>query len=264
MKKYLEIAKISFMAQIAYRFDVAMSVLFTVTKILFAYILWGAISGRNETVAGFTFPMMLSYYIISSFLSQIEMSEGVSGEVSSRVRDGSFSKYMVIPASIQGYFIAQTFGAMAFYLIFVLTATLAWVLLFPVGFVITSNVYLILMAAVMVILGLLFMIQLNYFLGILAFKFQDISIFLMIKGNIVSFVTGTLVPLALLPQGVVSVMRIFPFYYVTYLPSMLLIGKNSNEALTGVVTLAVWVGLFTLINRFAYNKIRIIYDGVGI
>lgn len=118
MKKYLEVAKILFKAQIVYRFDVAMSVLFTVSKILFAYILWGAVFGQNKTVAGFTFPMMLSYYIISSFLSQIEMSDGVSSEIGDRIRGGSFSKYMVIPIHTQGYFIAQTFGAMAFYLIF--------------------------------------------------------------------------------------------------------------------------------------------------
>lgn len=108
------------------------------------------------------------------------------------------------------------------------------------------------------------MIQLNYFLGILAFKFQDISIFLMIKGNIVAFITGTLVPLVLLPSGVVLIMRFFPFYYVTYLPSMLLIGKNESEAFIGIVVLAAWLLIFTILNKFAYNKLRIVYDGVGI
>lgn len=264
MKKYIEIAKVLFKAQIAYRFDVAMTVLFTVSKILFAYILWGAIFGQYETVAGFSFPMMLSYYIINSFLSQIEMSDGVSGEISARIRGGTFSKYMVIPANIQGYFIAQTFGAAAFYLIFNLTATAVWAWVFRSEFVITGNIAVILASVCMVILGLLFMIQLNYFLGILAFKFQDVGLFLMIKGNIVSFVTGTLVPLALLPQGIVTAMRFFPFYYVTYLPSMLFIGKNENEAITGIITLAAWLLVFTLLNRFAYNKMRIIYDGVGI
>jgi ABC-2 type transport system ATP-binding protein len=264
MKKYIEVAKILFKAQIAYRFDVAMTVIFTISKMLFAYILWGAVFGQNKTVAGFTFPMMLSYYIISSFLSQIEMSEGVSGEISSRIRGGTFSKYMVIPANTQGYFIAQTFGAMAFYLFFIFAASVLWVFLFGVEFIITNKISLILATVLMVILGLVFMIQLNYFLGILAFKFQDVGVFLMIKGNIVSFVTGALVPLALLPHGIVSVMRFFPFYYVTYLPSMLLIGKNGNEILTGIVTLSVWLLAFILLNRFAYNKMRVIYDGVGI
>jgi ABC-2 type transport system permease protein len=264
MRKYIEIAKILFKAQIAYRFDVAMTVLFTVSKILFAYILWGAIFGQNKTVAGFTFPMMLSYYIISSFLAQIEMSDGVSGEIGGRIRGGTFSKYMVIPANTQGYFIAQTFGAMAFYIMFILAATVVWVLVFGIKLTITSSISLILSAVVMIILGLLFMIQLNYFLGILAFKFMDISMFLMIKGNIVAFITGTLVPLVLLPSSVVSAMRFFPFYYVTYLPSMLLIGKNENEAITGIVVLAAWLLAFSILNKLAYKKLRVVYDGVGI
>lgn len=264
MRKYIEIAKLLFKAQIAYRFDVAMTVVLTVTKILFAYILWGAIFGQNETVAGFTFPMMLSYYIISSFLAQIEMSDGVSGELSDRIRGGTFSKYMVIPANTQGYFIAQTFGAMAFYILFILTATIVWIFVFGINLTITNSLTLILAAVGMVILGLLFMIQLNYFLGILAFKFQDIGLFLMIKGNIVAFITGTLVPLVLLPSGIVSVMRFFPFYYVTYLPSMLLIGKNESEALIGIAVLAAWLLFFTVLNKLAYNKLRIVFDGVGI
>lgn len=67
--------------------------------------------------------MMLTYYIISSFLSQIELSDGVGGEVSGRIRGGAFSKYMVLPVSVNGYFIAQTFGAMLFYLIFIAIVT---------------------------------------------------------------------------------------------------------------------------------------------
>lgn len=264
MKKYLEIMKILFKCQVAYRFDVAMTVLFTVTKILFAYILWGAIFGQNKTVAGFTFLEMLSYYIISSFLAQIEMSEVVSREISDGIRGGTFSKYMVIPASTQGYFIARTLGAMAFYLLFIFVSTIVWVFVFGIKLTITSSIPLIISAVFMVILGLLFMMQLNYFLGILAFKFQDIGIFLMIKGNIIAFITGTLIPLALLPASIVSIMRFFPFYYVTYLPSMLLIGRNKSEAFLGVVVLAVWLLVFTILNKFAYNKLRVAYDGVGI
>ncbi|MEM1485849.1 ABC-2 family transporter protein [Oscillospiraceae bacterium PP1C4] len=264
MGKYIEIAKIHFKSQLAYRFDVAMAVLFTISKILFAFILWGAIFGENETVSGFTFPMMLSYYIISSFLSQIEMSQNVSTEISERIRGGTFSKYMVIPVNTRGYFTLQTFGTMVFYLLFNLIGTVIWVFIFGIEFVIASNLITILWAILMIALGLLFMIQLNYFLGILAFKFLDINFFLMIKNNIVSFITGELIPLALLPQGIVCVMRFFPFYYVTYLPSMLLIGRNEDEAFFGVIVLSIWLLFFSLLNRFTYRKLRVIYDGVGI
>jgi ABC-2 type transport system permease protein len=264
MKKYIEIAKIIFKAQLAWRFDIAVNVLFTIAKILFAYILWNSIFAERTIVAGFTFHSLLSYYIINSFLSQLDMSEGVSGELSSRIRSGTFSKFMVIPVNIQGYFIAQTAGASIFYLIFNFIAAIIWIFVFRINFTFTSNPIIQLSALLLVLLGLLFMIQLSYFLGLLALKFQDIYIFLMIKGTLVAFVTGTLIPLTLLPDSIITVMRVFPFYYITYLPSMLLIGRNDNEIGFGLILLTIWVLLFAFINKYTYNRLRVRYDGVGI
>lgn len=264
MRKYIEISKLFFKTQLTYRFDVITAILYTITKILFAYILWGAIFGQNETISGFTFTQMLSYYIISSFLSQIEMSERVSGEINARIRGGTFSKYMFVPVNVNGYFIAQTFGSAAFYIIFVLGSTAIWILIFGMGFFLTSNLFILILTSIMILIGLLFMIQLNFFLGLFAFRYQGIDAFLMIKETLVEFITGGLVPLILLPSSLVSFMKYLPFYYVTYLPSMLLIGKKEEEAVMGAFILLIWLFLFVLINRFTYNKMRILYDGVGI
>ncbi|MDF2487249.1 MAG: multidrug family transporter permease [Herbinix sp.] len=264
MSKYLEITKITFKAQLAWRFDIAVNVVFTIAKILFAFILWKGIFDQRTTVAGFTFDSMLSYYIINSFLSQLDMSGNVSDELSNRIRSGTFSKYMVIPVNIQGYFLAQTAGASVFYLIFNLIAAIVWIFVFGIEFTFTTNPWLILVALLMVLLGLIFMIQLNYFLGLLTLKFQDIYLFLMIKSNIVVFIAGTLVPLALLPDLVLQVMRYFPFYYISYLPSMLLIGRNVEEIGFGLILLTTWVLLFLIINKITYQRLRVRYDGVGI
>jgi ABC-2 type transport system permease protein len=264
MSKYLEITKITFKAQLAWRFDIAVNVVFTIAKILFAFILWKGIFDQRTTVAGFTFDSMLSYYIINSFLSQLDMSGNVSDELSNRIRSGTFSKYMVIPVNIQGYFLAQTAGASVFYLIFNLIAAIVWIFVFGIEFTFTTNPWLILVALLMVLLGLIFMIQLNYFLGLLTLKFQDIYLFLMIKSNIVVFIAGTLVPLALLPDLVLQVMRYFPFYYISYLPSMLLIGRNVEEIGFGLTLLTTWVLLFLIINKITYQRLRVRYDGVGI
>ncbi len=264
MRKYLEISKITFKAQLAWRFDIAVSVVFTIAKILFAFILWQGIFNHRTMVAGFTFDSMLSYYIINSFLSQLDKSNEVSEELSNRIRTGTFSKYMVIPANIQGYFLAQTAGASVFYMIFNLIAAVVWIFIFGIRFTFTSNLWLILAAFVFIILGLIFMVQLNYFLGLLTLKFQDIYLFLMIKNNLVAFVAGTLIPLALLPEIVLQAMRYFPFYYTSYLPSMLLIGRNGEEIIFGLITLTVWVLTFMIINKISYERLRIQYDGVGI
>ncbi|HML47832.1 MAG TPA: ABC-2 family transporter protein, partial [Clostridia bacterium] len=206
MRKYLEIAKLLFKAQLAWRASIAFNMLFTVLKILFAVVVWGAIYADNAVVGGFTLQGMLTYYVVSSFFSQLDISEGVAGEVSARIRNGTFSRYMVIPVRAEGYFHAQNYGAAALYMLFNLVAAAAWTLLFGIEFTLTGNPGLIAGALVLEALGLVFMVQLNFFLGILTFRFGDISLFLMIKNNLLAIVTGTMLPLSLFPEPLIHLL----------------------------------------------------------
>jgi ABC-2 type transport system permease protein len=238
--------------------------IFTISKILLAYVLWGAIFGKQSIVSGFTFNTMLSYYIISSFLSQLDQSSNIGWQIAREIKNGSFSKYMVRPMGIFRYFSSQAVGVTAFLLSFNLVAAIIWVFIFRINFVISSSYQIIFSAVLLTLLGLLFMIQINYFIGILAFKFLDTSIFMMIKDNIVQFVTGALIPITLLPSEVIRVMTFFPFYYISYLPSMLLIGRNHGEIIPGIFILTLWNIVFGIINSITYKNLKSVYDGVGI
>ncbi len=264
MCKYREIARVFLKSQMAWRADVAFNMIFTVSRIVFASLLWGIIFAGKDVVAGFTFHGMLSYYIISAFLYQLEMSDGISGEVCARIRNGTFSKYMILPVSIEGYFTAMEAGVALFYLGFDLAAALIWVFIFRIEFVLTADVTIWLCSLCMILLGLFFMVQLNYYLGILTLKYQGIDTFLMIKRHFVELVTGSIIPLALFPEAVVRVMKLLPFYYVTYLPSMLLTGKLAGEAISGLGILAAWCALMQALIRLTWSRYSRKYDGVGI
>lgn len=264
MKAYIETAKVLFKSQLAYRFDTLLSMVFTVSKIILAYVLWGAIFESRELVAGFTFHSMISYYIISSFISQLDQSSGTGRQISDEIRDGLFSKYMVRPINIFCYFSAQTAGVSAYLLGFNLLAALVWVVIFRIQLVITGELALLLAALGLLLLGLIFMMQLNFYIGILAFKFLETGVFMMIKDNILQFVTGTLIPLTIIPAPIVAVMQYFPFYYVTYLPTMLALGRKQEEILLGVIVLVAWNLAMALINTWTWQRLRTKYDGVGI
>lgn len=264
MKKYIETAKIMFKTQMAYRFDIITSMIFTISKILLAYVLWGAIFGKQTVISGFTFNSMLSYYIISTFLSQLDQSSNVGWQIAGEIRNGSFSKYIIRPIGIFRYFTAQTAGVTTFLLSFNLIAAVIWIFIFRINFIISSNYYTIFAALSLTFLGLLFMIQINYFIGILAFKFLDTGIFMMIKDNLVQFVTGALIPITLLPPEIIRVMTFFPFYYISYLPSMLLLNRNDNEIIPGIVILTSWNIILGIVNSITYNRLKSVYDGVGI
>lgn len=264
MSKYWEIAKTYTKIQLVWRADVIFNMIFTITKILFAYLLWGMVFQNKEMVGKFTFQGMLSYYIISSFLSQLEMSERISSEIHDRIRNGTFSKYIVIPVGIEKYFMAMELGVVLFYIAFDFIAAVVWIFVFQIEFVFATDWLMIVCAVIMAVLGLLFMVQLNYFLGVLTLKYQGIGTFLMIKNNLAALVTGSIIPLALFPEVVVSVMRLLPFYYVTYLPAMLLTGMCKDEALAGVFVIAGWCLVMQFFINVVWKKYLRKYDGVGI
>ncbi len=263
MRKYLQVISVYLRSELVWRTDATLTMVFSVTKIMFAYLLWGAIfSGRSE-VSGFTFSSMLSYYIISSFLSQIDMSAKVSNELTNSVRNGTFSKYMTMPVRLQTYFLFMELGSIIFYLGFDLLSTFVWIFIFQIDFVFTTNILMIGCSIAMILIGLYFMLQLNIYLGILSLKYLEISTFLMIKNNLIALVTGGIIPLVLFPDAVIRIFKYLPFYYVTYLPSMLLIGKCESEAFLGIVIITAWAIAFRILNQCAYQKYRIQFDGAG-
>ena len=264
IKKYCEVAKINFKGCIIWRFDILANLLLTVTKITFAYILWKAVFGKNDVIGGFTFYSMLTYYVTGAFLSGADMSKKISTEICTRVISGTFSKYIIIPVNIQIYFMAQNFGRLIFYLLLNMISLFTWIFILQISFSFTNNMYYLGTAAVMALLGLIFMTEFQFFIGILSFKFLEISMFRIIVDNIMVFITGAAIPLSLLPEAVTAVMRIFPFYYIIYLPSMLAIGRNGNEALSGLIIIFAWVLVFFIINNLLYKRLRVLFEGVGI
>ena len=161
-------------------------------------------------------------------------------------------------------FRSMEIGVVLFYLGFDFLAAVVWIFLFQIQFMFTQDLLMVVCAVLMILLGLLFMVQLNYYLGILTLKYQEISTFLTIKNYIISMVTGTIVPLVLFPDVVVKLISFLPFYYVTYLPSMLLVGRCYEEALPGIVILAGWCVLLQFVIKVTWESYRKKYDGVGI
>ncbi|MGL5434040.1 MAG: ABC transporter permease [Lachnospiraceae bacterium] len=264
MKKYIEITKIYFKNQLAWRTEAAFGLLFSVTKIIFAYLIWSEIFASKEMVAGFTFQTMLLYYVLSSFLTQIDLSSLISNEITQQIRNGKFSKYMILPVHVERYFWAMEAGMILFIMILNAAAGILWIVIFRIPVTITREPFLIAATFFMILAGLLFMAQLNYFLGILTLKFQEISTFLMIKDNLVQLVTGSIIPLILFPDFLIGVMKLLPFYYVTYLPAMLLLGKCTEEAISGLLVISAWCLVFFVLNQVTYQRLRTKFDGVGI
>ena len=114
MKKYIEIVKTYMKTQLIWRWDTFIDVLLAMAKIVFAWILWRILFEGKEQISGMGFYTMISYYIISSYLYQLDKSSEISQQMTSMLRNGTFSKYMVIPVHTQAYFVAMVTGNILF------------------------------------------------------------------------------------------------------------------------------------------------------
>ncbi|MCL1964175.1 MAG: ABC-2 family transporter protein [Firmicutes bacterium] len=265
MSKYIEVFRLSFKMQIVWRFDAAMTMLMTFGRIFAGWILWRTIFDGKALVGGFTFRAMLSYYIAGSILNAVNFSNQISGEVSGLIREGRFSGHMVTPMNPMGFFSAMAAGESAFHLGFSILAAVLCAAVFRVDVALTGSAPGLLLGAAMALLGLTFTSCFQYFIGILAFKFVDITFFLHVQWNIIAFATGAMVPLALLPKAALSVLQFVPFTHVVYTPAMLFTGQlTAREGLLGLGVITAWTLAVLVIAQYTYGRLRVKYEGVGI
>lgn len=269
-RKYPAIGAICMRARTAYRFDVLVGATLPFLRVLLAFLLWGALFAGRDEIGGYTLLSMTFYYILTAFLARLDQSGGLVWEYAGDIKEGRFAKYLTKPVNPFGHFLATAaantlyVAGIALVSCVVLLAVFSGVLHDRPAAGLPGPTPASLLAAVLLsLLGLVFSASLNWLTAILAWKFQDISGFHMIKGVVVEFLTGAMLPLSLLPSGLQAVMRLFPFYSMQYLPASLFLGLKTEEAPSGLLILALWTIGFLLLGEFAWRRLRRLDEGVG-
>lgn len=248
----------------AYGFDVAVGASLALFRILLAFILWSVLFKGKDEIAGFSFGMMITYYILISFFRRLDLTESIVWQMQEEIREGQFTKYLVRPVKPLWFFVSASFAKTAFVLGINLLATLLYAALFHRYFTFHANFGACFSAFMIFLFGLNFLILLNYFVGVLSFKFIEVTAFNILKGVILEFLTGALIPLAILPVWFQDGMKIFPFYYIYYYPTMLVLNREINKIPQAFLLLIVWNVLMFLIVTATYSKLRRKYEGVGV
>jgi ABC-2 type transport system permease protein len=262
--KYLEVARITWQSMLAYQADTWLGALFSGTRVLLAFLLWSAIFAGQETVAGYTLPMMITYSLLATMISRMQNQEAGAWQLAEEVREGQFSKYLARPLSVHAYFLAAGFGRWAFMLVINLVTLLVWGLAFSQWVVLPRDPLILGWLALLLPLGALFMLLLNHTIGLLSLKFVDVLGFMFTKGTVVELLSGALIPLTLLPDGLVILLRYTPVYYVVYYPVSLFLGVQSEPPLLAAGILAAWCLLCWAAAEAWYRYARKFYEGVGV
>lgn len=262
--KYLHVAKITWKSMIAYQGDTWLGALFSGMRVLLGFLLWSAIFAGRSEVGGFTLPMMITYSLMASMIGRLQNQDAAAWQLANEVREGQFSKYLAHPVSVIGYFLSAGLGRWSYLLLINLTALLAWSTVFSAYLVLPVHPLDLLWLVVLLPLGALVMLLLNHDIALLSLKYTDISGMMILKGSIIEFFSGAMIPLNLFPAGLVAVLRFTPFYYVVFYPANLFLGRQTESPMLAVLVLAAWCVTLFAIGQAWFRRARKFYEGVGI
>jgi len=265
--KYAAVARAALADALAWRSELALGLGASAGRILMALVLWSAVfAGRGE-IGGMGLAAVASYYLVAVFVAQIDRSSSMVDTFAREIRAGEFAKYLARPVDPLAWFLASCFGRSAFQAAITAVAAAACSCALA-GFLVPPEPVGILAAAAVASLGLLALALVNFMTACLAFAFQDVFSFNIGKNCLVEFLSGALLPLALLPGWARRALELTPFPALASLPAQFILGPARGGAGLGelpavLLRLALWdLGLY-LAARRAFAALSDRYEEAG-
>ncbi len=247
---------------LAYRAQAVIWMLTDTVPAVLMPLVWLASYNGRSTIGGFTPGGMVAYYLVMLCLTSLMVSH-VMWDIATEVREGRFSIYLTRPFS---YFAFQYAGNVSWRLmrgLLFLPIFAGCCLLFArylrwdaysVGWPFWTAV-----AA-----GHLLSFSIGYALGMLALFFTEVRSIYLFYYIPLSFLSGEIVPLALLPPWARHLARLLPFRYTLAFPAEIFMNRlTPAQRMEGFTLLFLWLGAVLLAAQFLWRKGLRSYTGVG-
>lgn len=263
LRIYLPFSKAGIQEMMAYRFNFFFHLLGEMISCFVMYFVWLAVfeSSDSSTFMGFSMTDMTVYLFISFMASFLTYSDGAIN-IGEEIRDGSIVMRMIKPVNFDMYFLFHELGSRVVVAGIVLVPMCIGVELYK--FFVTGAVMFSLpnFALFMVSLVLAYLVSFysNVCYGFLAFFLKNLWGSSVLKDAVISFLSGSKIPLAFMPPVLKTVLSVLPFASLSYTPVMLYMGLYDAPAIIWSVSLQVfWLvffwGLSKLIWRLATKRL---------
>lgn len=244
MKKYLQVFKISFQQEFAYRINFVMWRVRNVMQIFLVFFLWDAVfSDPSRVIFGYDRAKILTYVfgliIVKAFVFSAK-SVDVAGEVSG----GDLSNYLLRPVNYFKYWLARDISSKLLNLVFAIGESFILFLILKPPFFIQTDLFSLLAFLVSVVLAMLIFFILLFITSSIPFWIPEAAwgVHFLITVVVVEFLSGALFPLDVLPSSLQNFLSYTPFPYMIFFPLQVYLGKVVGFAvIKGILVSAIWI-----------------------
>ena len=264
-KKYRPFLRASAMDMMAWRFNILVWVVVTVFEVACLIFLWLAIYSSSEggidaSINGFTYKEMISYVVLTTVFGFVTFNNDTLWFINQDIRKGTIGNYVIKPISYRGKFVASNLGA------FLMMSTVFGIplygaslgVLIGIGFLPIISVWdfiahigLFLIASV---IACLLNDTIAYLFGILCFYTTSAWGLNSLKTTVISFLSGTLLPLAFFPPIFKDIVSYMPFAGMSQNPILILMMKYDYLESFKVIGIALaWLVILELFVKLLFS-----------
>lgn len=250
LERYYALFSANLQQTMAYRFGFFTSFLGEVVKICVMLAVWMAVYRQRSTIAGFDYPMMVTYLLVSQTVNNVYgFKNDAERLISKRIMDGSIVFDLLRPVGFVNARLAENAGQTVLQAVFSGLTLLCFKLFLPELSGPASLVYCLLFAVSMCA-GFFIMFSVSAISGLLAFWLMNNWGLRSAKAAIVNFFSGALVPIAMMPGWMQGVMEALPFKNIVYIPTMIYMGQyDIRETFVRIGMQILWAAVMWLFTK---------------
>jgi ABC-2 type transport system permease protein len=266
MNKYLQIFKISFEQEFAYRLNFILWRVRNIFQVLLTYFLWSTVfTNPNTQIFGYDRGKIITYVFGIMIVRALVLSARAM-DVSRDVANGDLSNYLVKPMSFFKYWFTRDISSKALNLIFAFFEFFILFIILKPNFFFQTSAFALIAFTVSIILAILIYFFLLFIISSIPFWAPELgwgSHFLVTMVMVEAF-SGALFPINILSNVLQSIIMATPFPYLIYFPVQVYLGNITGTALVGGMMIALaWAGILFFTLKFVWTKGLRAYQALG-
>lgn len=264
-KRYKPFFRAGAMDMLAYKASIFMWFIISVLEVFCVVFLWLAVyknssDGINSVINGFTFKEMITYLVMINIFNFVAFDGNTLFVINDEIKNGTIAMSFTKPISYRIRFIAENLGAVTvnFTVLGIPCFTAAYIVFGLIGFINFTSIWSFLLYLLLFFIATLFATlindTINYIFGVLCFYTSSGWGLNQIKTVVVSFLSGTLIPLAFFPGIFKDIVNLLPFAGMAQNPVLIMLMKiDYIECLRIIGLSALWFVILEILATLLFN-----------
>ena len=264
-KRYRPFFKAGAMDMMAYKFNLFTWLIVTVFEVAVIVFLWvsvyrNSIDGFDSIINGFTFKEIICYLVMINIFTFVATDGNTLWVINDEIKNGTISMSFVKPISYRKRFIATTLGTLSVVVVIVGVPcfSITYLIFYLLGFIEVISIWVLILHLILFLISLVLATLLNdvinYIFGILCFYTSSGWGINQIKNVVISFLSGSLLPLSFFPGVFGDILKYLPFAGMASNPVMILLMKvDYIEAFKLIGLSLIWIILLELFAHLLFN-----------